>query len=575
MVTFVLKVGIGSHVKNTVAGARLRRRLLEAVTIVVTAAFMANAAIPDSRAAELFTAAVSAPTPVAKDTASKSKPVAEKPAPSYQERQDSIAKQKPLLATPKGQTGQTQCVSAEFASLAVVYDSIFESLAPTLPASVLPHARAIRNQTQRDMQAIMVSTLLIPEHPLTLGADRDDPAYQYRTPLSELVVSNLLKIRDGREGEAVPVSNLSLIQAVEISYLFIFVGILAPLGFGVKSVGEFDSFTIPGVGIDFGYDALLRIFGAASTQIVHVLAKGTTDALLDSCVAEVTAEQKELAGKPSEKVRFRIDVPAIVRATADQLALADAQTCTPIGDLSLGRIVSRTAQFARDGASSAADKRNITAQEKDILRRMRSVRIHHHLIPADPADFTTPESLISGIGTAVPIIGGAPIDILLGLNHNRGTGADFTETVSIADLTVTKSLTAAYYSWHLSLYFASLVTEPINILDLDALIPIPGADLLFSPSRLMIETARLPLTYGLITYHHVVRSMCLREDDTSGTGLGAELNKTDPEAAVAAQNAATAKAKSKKKSTAKAKPKATRKPSATTSPSTRSRSDQR
>ncbi|WP_155821085.1 hypothetical protein [Gordonia hirsuta] len=554
--------------KKSIAGARLQRRLLEAVTIVVTAAFMANAAIPDSRAAELFTAAVSAPTPVAKDKAAKPTPAAEKPAPSYQERQDSIAKQKPLLATPKDHTGQTQCVSAEFASLAVVYDSIFESLAPTLPAAVLPQARAIRNQTQRDMQAIMVSTLLIPEHPLTLGADRNDPAYKYRTPLSELVVSNLLKVRDGREGEAVPVANLSLIQAVEISYLFIFVGILAPLGFGVKSVGEFPDTDVP-------IDTLLRIFGAASTQITHVLAKATTDALLDSCVAEVTAEQKELAGKPSEKVRFRIDVPAIVRATADQLALADAQTCTPIGDLSLGRIVSRTAQFARDNASSAADKRTITAQEKDILRSMRSVRIHHHLIPADPADFTTPESLISGIGTAVPIIGGAPIDILLGLNHNRGTGADFAETVSIADLTVTKSLTAAYYSWHLSLYFASLLTEPISLLGLDPLIPIPGPENLpISPSRLIIETARLPLTYGLITYHHVVRSMCLREDDTSGTGLGAELNKSDPEAAAAAQKAATAKAKSKAKSTPKRKP-TTRKPSAATSPSTQPRSAQR
>ena len=68
----------------------------------------------------------------------------------------------------------------------------------------------------------------------------------------------------------------------------------------------------------------------------------------------------------------------------------------------------------------------------------------------------------------------------------------------------------------------------------------------------------MPLTYGLVTFHHVVRSMCFVEDDITGTGLGAEANKKDPEAhakAVAAKKKADAeKAKKARKTRQSSKP---------------------
>ncbi|MGW9266722.1 hypothetical protein [Gordonia terrae] len=148
----------------------------------------------------------------------------------------------------------------------------------------------------------------------------------------------------------------------------------------------------------------------------------------------------------------------------------------------------------------------------------------HNLIPADPYDYTPAENAISIIGRVIPYVGGAPLGIALGLSHNRDAGADFGELIPLSDLTVTKSLTAAYYSYSLALHLISTVGA---FLEPNLLAGLGLGNLPVTPLRVANAVAYLPLTYGLVVYHNVLRSMCLREDDTSGTGLGAEKDRRD------------------------------------------------
>lgn len=509
------------------AWPRAQRRVLEATTVVIAGAFLAQAAVPDARAATIAVPAAPA-APVQTTQAATAphifakKQVAERPAETYEQRQDRISRSThPLLARPAlPQPQSTTCVSGEFTSLAVVYDSLVTSTLGSLPPEVRQAALNQNAQVKREMERITVSTLAISEHPLTLGADNDDPAVKYRSPHSQLLVGSLLKIRDGKQNEAIALADITLSQAVETAWLYFFTTVLAPARFIVgvtPSVVDLPDLPAP---VNFlNFSNLMTIGFAIIRMGLTQFYSAVSEAILDQCVARVTDDEKSRAGTPSDDVVYDIPIHPILQSIADQLALAGNETCTPIGDLSLGRIVTRTAEAAKS-QTDAAGKRRIDAETKNILRQMRAVAIPHHLIPADPADFSTIETIGSYIGGIIPIVGGAPLDILIGLGHNIGEGHDMTSTVSLADLTVTKSLTASYYSYYLAVHLFSEIGHYATGK------PTP------SPFRIIGAFLDLPLTYGLVTYHHVVRSMCLREDDTTGTGLGAEKNKRDYDAGI-------------------------------------------
>ncbi|MCK0440180.1 hypothetical protein MUG78_12125 [Gordonia alkaliphila] len=416
----------------------------------------------------------------------------------------------------------------------MIYESIVQSALPGLPPQVRSTVLAQHPQIKSEMERITVSTLALSEHPRTLGASADDPSTKYRSPQSQAIVSGLLKIRDGKQNEAIPVANITLSQAVESAWLYFFLGVLAPARIGVEmapNVFDLSGAVIPELGFP-SYSMLLTIGFAVFRLGLTQLYSAISESILDNCMARVTPEQKALAGKPSEDVVYDIPIHPIIAGIADQLALADSETCTPIGDLTLARIVGRVSDAAQQQAPDAAAKRRIQAQTKQVLRQMKSVRIPHNLIPADPADWSTVETMGSYIGGAIPYVGGAPLDILIGLGHNLGTGADLGATVPMTELTVTKSLTATYFTYYLSVHLfteiGSALVDPIRA----------GDALLISPFRIIGNALNVPLVYGLVTYHDVVRSMCLREDDTTGTGLGAEKDKRDPAAPSTASSTA-------------------------------------
>ncbi|SDU50877.1 hypothetical protein [Gordonia westfalica] len=458
-----------------------------------------------------------APTPV-----HEVNPTAEPTTETYPERLELVGQlQRPRLPTPKALVDEeTSCASGDFTTLSVVYDALFESVHEILPPALQGPALAQQAAAHRDMQMLHISTLAVSENPLTLGAEFDDPALRYRSPLSQLLVSGLLKIRDGRESEAIPLGNITVLQAVETVWLYLFATVLIPTRFVIGNVPPLGS-PLTGTNADafapyVTYNGLLSYALRYTERGLDELYHRTAGALLHQCVARVTDEQRAQAGAPSETVRFDIPIAPIVREVAGHLALADTETCTPIGQLTLRRLVTYVSEQAQ--AQNPRGAGRIQAETTRLLGAMRGIRIHHNLIPLDPdEERSVGERVMSRMGTAIPIFGGTPLDIMLGISHNLGHGADPWETVSADELTVSKPITAVYYASKLALHFTGLVGSQFE--------PAFLGDSPFSFTRLMVSTLDLPLAYGLITAHHVIRSMCLRADDTSGTGLGAEANR--------------------------------------------------
>lgn len=374
------------------------------------------------------------------------------------------------------------------------------------------------------MERIHVSTLAVTENPMALGADRNDNGTLYRGPISQLIVSDLLKIRDGRQSEAIALENITVSQAVETAFTYIFATIIAPArvitGFMPFLGSPLSNTPLSAFQGYVTYNTLLSIVTLGGQIGVQRLYQLISNTMINQCVAQVTDEQMAEAGRPSDSVAFDIPIAPIIQETANQLALADDETCKPISELSLSRIVTRTSEYAQSLAQTAAQKRTIRAEANRILNGMRHTQIPLNLIPADPADFSDAEQIASVLGGFIPYVGGAPLDIILGLGHNIGQGDDLRATVPLADLTVTKSITAVYYTWYLSV---SLFATVGGLLEGQVLgSPTVG---FLSPTRVIAQLGTPPLTYGLINYHNAVRSMCLREDDTTGTGRGAENNR--------------------------------------------------
>ncbi|WP_244970929.1 hypothetical protein [Gordonia jinghuaiqii] len=441
---------------------------------------------------------------------------------TYTERIERVEKlTRPVLRTPEStRDAETRCASGDFITLSVVYDSIFEGVYDVLPPALRRPALDAKAVAHRDMQRLHISTLAITENPLAQGADVDDPIVKHRNPISQLIVTDLLKIRDGRDAEAIPLGNITVVQAVETVWLYLFATVLVPakslIGTAPDLGSPFDDTRADFLAPYLTYNWLLSAFILTSDFGLRNLYQRTIVSLLNQCVARVTDEQKALAGKPSDSVRFDIPISPMVRELSRHIALADTETCTPIARLTLGRVLAYVSEQAQ--LNAPRDAARIRAETSRILRIMRGIRIHHNLIPLDPAEQRSVGELSASLfGSLIPIFGGAPLDILLGIGHNIGHGQDPWETVSLDELTVSKPITAAHHAYRLGLHFISLVG---NMLE-----PRILGDSPLRPTRLLVTALGLPMTYGLVTAHNVLRTVCLRVDDASGTGLGAEVHR--------------------------------------------------
>ncbi|MDY6809116.1 MAG: hypothetical protein SW127_08865 [Actinomycetota bacterium] len=424
----------------------------------------------------------------------------------------SAAPGSPTTASPQpadATDGPEECVGSRFSTFGAVYDAIFDSLLPTMPPEVQKRAPSIRARAHRDMQGLRISKLAVSNHPYDLGADDESPIMTYRDPISQWIVTQLLNVREGDATEAIPVENLTVAQAVETVWLYLYVTVMVPLTIARRTVPSIATVAGPiSVGTLITLPILLGVF--AATQVYQAVSAR----LIDACIVSVSRSEKENAGKAVKDLRFTGSVPALLRDIADQVDLADPETCPAIGTLPLSRIVERTSTYLQAITSDAATDRRIAAMGDDVRQWMQQTRVHQNLIPADPADYNTAEYVISQIGVLIPYVGGAPLDVVIGLSHNRNQGDDFAATVPIADLSVTKTLTAAYYAYALAAHMVELAwsqggVDPAAAL-LNDLFPVAGitADMIPKSTGLL----GAPNLYGLVVYHNVLRSMCLAED---------------------------------------------------------------
>ncbi|MET9201317.1 hypothetical protein [Gordonia sp. NPDC003585] len=414
-----------------------------------------------------------------------------------------------VAAPSKSPAAPTECVGSRFATLGAVYDAIFDSFLPMMPAQIRDRSASIKAQAHRDMGALKISTLAVSTHPYDLGADERSPIMKYRDPVSQWIVTQLVNVRDGHGGDVISVENLTVAQAVETVWLYLYVTVMVPLTIARRSIPSIGPLVGPfSIGTLLTLPIVLGVLGA--TAVYNSLSSN----LVKACIVSVTESQKRSAGKPVKDLRFTNAVPAIVRDIASQVSVADPKTCPAIGNLPVSRIVDRTSTYLRAITRDAGTQRQIGDLSTRVQTFLRSYRVPHNLIPADPADFNSGEGALSQIGLIlIPYVGGAPLDIAIGLNHNLRDG-HIADTVPLSDLTVTKSLTAAYYTYALTAHFIELIwrygaSDPTATM-INSLFPGAGITADMIPRSTGIIGA--PNLYGLVVFHNVLRSLCLTED---------------------------------------------------------------
>lgn len=406
-----------------------------------------------------------------------------------------------------------ECVGSTFATLGGIYDALFESLLPSMPDTVRNDSENIKAAAHRDMDGLRISSLAVSNHPLGLGATRDSPSLKYRDPISGYIVTQLMNVRDGTAYEAITVENMTLAQAVETAYLYLYLTVIIPMTLVASAIppitplGPVSLGTLIALPLQLGAMAMGAIYG------------GLSRALVNACIISVTQEEKDHAGKPIKDLRFTNAVPQVIRDIADQVLIAEEDSCPPIGSLPLSRVVERAGSYLEQINTDPAVDKQIVDQIARLEDFMTKAPVPHNLIPGDPADFNTIESLMAfGLGY-VPMVGGAPTQAIVGLAHNYFDGADMGQTVPLADLTVTKSMTAAYYGYSLSTYVLQLgytQNQDLAVQALQLLMPTltPEQFAQYAPSPFGLINA--PNTYGIVVYHNVLRSLCLAEDEVAG-----------------------------------------------------------
>lgn len=406
-----------------------------------------------------------------------------------------------------------ECVGSTFATLGGIYDAVFDSLLPMMPESVRNDSESIKASAHRDMDGLRISSLAVSNHPLGLGASEDSPSLKYRDPISGYVLTQLMNVRDGTASEAITVENMTLAQAVETVYLYLYVTVIIPMTLvagtipPIMPLGPVSLGTLISLPLQLGAMAMGYIYS------------GLSNGLVDACIISVTQEQKDRAGKPIKDLRFTNQVPQVISDIAAQVLIAEEETCRPIGSLPLSRVLDRTTTYLEQVNTDPAVDGQIADQAARLRDFMEKAPVPHNLIPGDPADFSTIESLLAlGLGF-VPVVGGAPTQAIVGLAHNYFNGADMSQTIPLADLTVTKSMTAAFYAYSLSTHVLQLgyrENQDLAVSALQLLIPTltPEQFAQYAPSPFALLSA--PKTYGIVVYHNVLRSLCLAEDNVAG-----------------------------------------------------------
>ncbi|WP_341268266.1 hypothetical protein [Gordonia malaquae] len=412
-------------------------------------------------------------------------------------------KSPPTVTSPDG----TVCAPGRSATLGVVFSAVFDSFLPQIPAEHRGAARAAKTKALSGLHQMTISDLAISMHPSDFGASDDAPINTYRDPISQWIVTQLMNVKDGDAGRPIRVDNLTVSQAVETAWLYFYLTAVIPLTMAKDTMPTFYSVGPTSLG------TLITLPITIGTAGMKLFYKAISNAVVDRCTAQMTPAQIEQAGRPDPDLAFTSQVPSIIADIAGQVSIAEPGTCPAVADMSLGRVVERTSEYLQAVAPNRGTAAEVKNRIRGLKQFMKTTLVPHNLIPADPADFSTIETLLSyGLGVA-PYAGGALTDMLVGLAHNLAKGDKPGEMVPMWDLTVTKSLTAAYFAYALTTQVISLIQDQAAS---GLAATMGGVDLM--PRIKGVINA--PNTYGLVVFHNVLRSICLDEDRTTVAGTG-------------------------------------------------------
>ena len=398
-----------------------------------------------------------------------------------------------------------RCVGSSDVTLPETYDAIAESLAPSLPASVRKTLLDSRKDVLERLKRIGVASTSISDHPDGIGADADSPVLSYRDPVSTFIVTQLIRTREGKAAERIRLDHMTLSQAVETVYFYIYVSVIVPASIISSTVPPL--FPVNGVGLG----TLITLPLTLGTTGMSLILGQLSDGLANACLARKTQRQIDKVHSDQDAdLRFTDQVPTMLTGLAAQVRLADSKKCPSIGVQPLSRIVTRSADFLRRSDPRSASR--VTDAERRIMATLRTTRINRAIIPTDKAEFTTVETVLSTLLSFVPTVGGPITNAIVGLGDKAAGPANRRDIVPLADLPVADALTGIGYGYAVTTQILAFVTGSIGRGIGAALSPMTGGlnvwNLVPSPWGLI----NAPNTYGITTYNNVLRSLCFAED---------------------------------------------------------------
>ncbi|MFD0839376.1 hypothetical protein [Williamsia serinedens] len=408
-------------------------------------------------------------------------------------------------AAPPPRDAGVKCVGSSDVTLPETYDAIVESLAPSLPPAARTPMLDSRRDVLKRLTQIGVASTTISDHPYGIGATADSPMLQYRNPLSTFIVTQLIRTREGKAAGGIRLDHMTLSQAVETAYFYIYVTFIVPASIISQTVPPL--FPVNGIGLGTLISLPLSLGSTGMGLVLGSLSNG----LANACLARKTQRQiDEVHSDQDADLRFTRQVPSMLDGLAAQVRLADKQKCPSIGVQPLSRIVARTSDNLRRSDPRSAAR--VTDAERRIQSALRTTRINRAIIPTDQAEFTTVETVLSTILSFVPSVGGPITNAIVGLGAKAAEPADRRNVVPLADLPVADALTGIGYGYAVTTQMLKFVTGNVGSGIGAALSPATGGlnvwNLVPSPWGLI----NAPNTYGITTYNNVLRSLCFAED---------------------------------------------------------------
>ncbi|EOM76573.1 hypothetical protein DW322_20895 [Rhodococcus rhodnii] len=404
-------------------------------------------------------------------------------------------------ATGAGDGGAGICVGSNDATLGAVFDTILDNAIPILPAEMAAVVPELRAEAHERMAQARISMLSVSNPRSVLSDDPDAGVNTTNDPVATHIVTQLMNVRDGVAAQTIPVERLTLGQAIETAYFLIYTTTLVPASIVAGMIPSIMSVGPVSVGMLISLPLRLGVMG------FQAIYRATQSSLEKGCVAVTETGTIPGAGEPDADSDTGFRPHPIVEELAATLAVSDS-TCAPVSDMSLRSVLDRTVSYLDAIAPDEAAR----AQARDLGARLAylsdTLMVPSNLIPENQDDFDTISSLLSLGLSFVPTIGGAATDALLGITNNLVESHGDVGLVPLGELTVDESLTAARYAYALTTQVMQLAWGRVTVTVADAIEVEVGVNpLSFLPSPFPIINA--PNTYGLATYHRVLRSVCL------------------------------------------------------------------